>query len=66
MKKTADFVLKIVAVTMAVAALVCAIIAFWDQIVDLVDTVIDKVEEKRADRCFVETDEYGDFDDSVL
>ena len=66
MKKTADFVLKIVAAVMAVAALVCVIIAFWDQIVELIDTIIDKVEEKRADRCFVEPEYYSDFDDSGL
>ena len=50
---------------MAVAAVVCAVAAFWDQIMDLIDTVMDKVEEKRADRCF-EPAEFDDFDDGAL
>ena len=32
---------------------------------DLIDTVMDKVEEKRADRCF-EPAEFDDFDDGAL
>ena len=65
MKKTFGFFLKIVATAMAVAAVVCAVAAFWDQIMDLIDTVMDKVEEKRADRCF-EPAEFDDFDDGAL
>ena len=65
MKKTLGFILKIVATAMAVAAGVCAVAAFWDQIMDLIDTVMDKVEEKRADRCF-EPAEFDDFDDGAL
>lgn len=65
MKKTVGFVLKIVAGAMAVAAVVCAVVAFWDQIMDLVDTIVDKVEEKRADCCF-EPSEFDDYDDSVM
>lgn len=63
--KTARFILKIVAAAMAVAAVVCAVVAFWDQIMDLFDTIIDKVEEKRADRCF-EPSEFDDYDDSAM
>ena len=47
------------------AAVVCAVAAFWDQIMDLIDTVMDKVEEKRADRCF-QPAEFDDFDDGAL
>ena len=65
MKKTLGFILKIVATAMAVAAVVCAVAACWDQIMDLIDTVMDKVEEKRADRCF-EPAEFDDFDDGAL
>lgn len=66
--KTARFVLKIVAAVMTLAAVVCAIIAFWDQIMDLFDTIVDKIEEKRADRCFEpeEPEDFADYDDSVL
>ena len=63
--KTARFILKIVATVMTVAAVVCAVVAFWDQIMDLFDTIVDKIEEKRADRCF-EPSEFDDYDDSIL
>ena len=68
MKKTAGLVLKIVAVVMAAAAVACAVVAFWDQIMDLFDAIADKIEEKRADRCFEpsEPDEFADYDDSIL
>ena len=65
MKKTVGFILKIVAAAMAVAALVCAVAAFWDQIMDLLDTVADKVEERRANKC-VQPAEYDDYDDSIM
>lgn len=63
--KTARFILKIVATAMAAAAVVCTVVAFWDQIMDLVDTVIDKMEEKRADCCF-KSSEFDDYDDSIM
>ena len=68
MKKTVGFILKIVAAAMAVAALVCAVAAFWDQIMDLIDTVADKVEERRANKCFqpAEYDDFADYDDSIM
>ena len=65
MKKTVGFILKIVAAAMAVAALVCAVAAFWDQIMDLIDTMADKVEERRANKCF-QPAEYDDYDDSIM
>ena len=65
MKKTVGFILKIVAAAMAVAAVACAVAAFWDQIMDLIDTVADKLEEKRADKCFHPA-EYDDYDDSIM
>ena len=65
MKKTVGFILKIVAAAMAVAAVVCAVAAFWDQIMDLIDTVADKVEERRANKCF-QPAEYDDYDDSIM
>ena len=67
--KTVRFILKIVATCMAFAAVVCTIVAFWDQIMDLVVTIIDKVEEKRADRHFgavEEFDDFADYDDSIM
>ena len=47
---------------MAVAAVVCTIIVFWDHIMDLFDAIADKVEEKRADRRF-QPAEFDDYDD---
>ena len=68
MKRTVAFILKIVATAMAVAAVVCAVVAFWDRIMDLIDAVVDKVEEKRANRCFEpeEFDDFADYDDSIM
>ena len=59
--KTARFVLKIVAAAMAAAAVVCAIVAFWDCIMELFDSIADKLEEKKADCRFAS--EYDDYDD---
>ncbi len=65
MKKTVGFILKIVAAVMALAAVVCAVVAFWDHIMDLFDAIVDKVEERRADRSF-QPAEFDDYDDSIL
>ena len=61
--KTARFVLKIVAVAMAAAAVVCAVIAFWDRIMDLFYSIADRMEEKKADHRFAS--EYDDYDEEV-
>ena len=68
MKKTVTCVLKIVAVVMAAAAVVCAVVAFWDQIMDLFDAVIDRIEEKRSEKCYApdEFDDFADYDDSIM
>lgn len=62
--KAARLVLKIVALVLMAAAIVCAFVAFWDKIVDLFYTVADKLEEKRADSSF--DSEYDDYADSEL
>ena len=59
--KTARFVLKIVAAAMAAAAVVCAVVAFWDCIMELFDSIADKMEEKKANCRFAS--EYDDYDD---
>ena len=64
MMKAARFVLKIVAVAMAAAAVACAVVAYWDKIVDVFYAVADKLEEKKANCCFAS--EYDDFDDFEL
>lgn len=65
MKKTVGFILKILAAVMALAAVVCAVVVFWDHIMDLFDAIADKVEERRADRSF-QPAEFDDYDDSIL
>lgn len=68
MKKTISLMMKIVAAAMAAAAVICAVVAFWDQIMDLFDNIADKIEEKRADKCCApeEYDDFADYDDSLM
>lgn len=63
--KTARFVLKCVALGLSVAAIVCAVIAYWDKIMDLFDRAAQKIEERRAARITVD-DEFSDFADCEL
>ncbi|MCI9222734.1 MAG: hypothetical protein HFF22_05115 [Oscillospiraceae bacterium] len=62
--KVARFVLKIVAVLMVAAAAVCAVVAYWDRIVDAFYAVADKIEEKKAECRFAS--EYDDYEDCEL
>ena len=62
--KVARFVLKIVAAAALVSAVVCAVIAYWDKILELFYTVADKIEEKKANCCC--PSEFEDYDDAVL
>ena len=50
--KAARFVLKVVAISMAAAAVACAVAAYWDRIVDVFYAIADKIEEKKADIRF--------------
>ena len=61
--KTARFVLKIVAAAMAAAAVVCAVVAYWDRIMDLFDSIADQMEEKKADSRFAS--EFDDYDEEI-
>ena len=62
--KVVRCILKIVALLMVAVAAVCAVVAFWDRIVDLFYTIADKVEEKKADCRFAS--EYDDYEDCDL
>ncbi len=53
--KVARFVLKIVALSLAAAAAVCAIIAYWDGLTELYDNAKGKL--KRS-ACASEYDDY--------
>ena len=55
--KVARFVLKIVALSLAAAAAVCAVIAYWDGLTELFDGVRNKL--RPSD--FV--DEYDDYEE---
>ena len=59
--KTACFVLKITALALTAAAVVCAVVAYWDKIMDLFYGIADKMEEKKANSNFVA--EFEDFEE---
>ena len=61
--KTARFILKIVAAAMAAAAVACAVVAYWDKIMDLFYSIADKVEEKKANSRFAS--EFDDYDEEI-
>ncbi len=60
--RIARFVLKIIALTLAVAAAACAIIAYWDKISDFFCCVRNKLAEKGCCRPS-EYDDYADWDE---
>ena len=63
--KVARFVLKIVAVSMAVMAAACCIIAYWDRIVAFLGCARDKIAEKKDCLCHhSENDDYADWDEA--
>jgi hypothetical protein len=55
--KVARFVLKIVALSLAAAAAVCAVIAYWDGITEMCCCVKGKIQRS------AHIDEYDDYDD---
>lgn len=55
--KTARFVLKIVAMSLAAAAAVCAVIAYWDGLTELCGCVRGNL------RRSVHIDEYDDYEE---
>jgi len=56
--KVARFVLKVVALSLTAAAVICAIIAYWDKIADVTLALCGKVKEKKACICKSEYDDY--------
>lgn len=63
--KAARCILKIAAAVAVLAAAACAVVAYWDRIVDAFYTIADKIEEKKADCCLASS-EYDDYDDDIL
>ena len=58
--KIARFVLKVVALSLTAAAVVCAIIAYWDKLVDLGQYACGKLHAKKAVICRSEYDDYAE------
>ncbi|NCE63510.1 hypothetical protein D1159_02665 [Pseudoflavonifractor sp. 524-17] len=61
--KMARFVLKIVALSLGLAAAVCCAIAYWDRLADFVGCAKEKIMEKKPCCCHSEFDDYADWDD---
>jgi len=61
--KIARFLLKILALCFAAAAVACAIIAYWDKIADFFGCVKDKLEDKVLCCHPAEYDDYADWDE---
>ena len=63
--KVARFVLKVVALALVTAAAVCAVIAFWDKIMDCALGVANKVRSRGqcAEGCYIDEDDYTDWDE---
>ena len=63
--KVARFVLKVVALALATAAAVCAVIAFWDKIMECALGVGEKIRSRRqyAEGCCIDEDDYTDWDE---
>ena len=58
--KVARFVLKIVALSLAAAAVVCAVIAYWDGLAEVCGNVKGKLQRS------AHVDEYDDYEDCEL
>lgn len=55
--KVARFVLKVVAMSLAAAAAVCAVIAYWDKLGEVADSLKQKAQRK------ITADEYEDYEE---
>lgn len=62
--KIARFVLKIVGASLALAALVCCVVAYWDRLAQLCGCAKDSLAAKKAACCRpAEYDDFADVDD---
>ena len=57
--KVARFVLKVVALSLSLAAVVCAVIAYWDKLAEACQCAHGKIREKKASLC--RSSEYDDY-----
>ena len=61
--KIARFVLKVVALSLTVAAGVCCVIAFWDKIAEFFHSAKTRLVDKAPCICRSEFDDYADWDE---
>lgn len=61
--KLTHFLLKILALCFAVAAVVCTVMAYWDRINDFFGFVKDALEERGCCRRSSEYDDYAEWDE---
>ena len=61
--KVARFVLKCVALGLCVGAAVCAVIAYWDKIMNVVCALREKCMKKSDDCAVSECVDYADFEE---
>ena len=61
--KIARFVLKVVALSLTVAAGVCCVIAFWDKIAESSHSAKTRLGDKAPCICRSEFDDYADWDE---
>lgn len=62
--KVARFVLKVVAVSLTMAAAVCCVIAYWDKITEFFFRAKSRITEKCACCRGSEYDDYADWDEA--
>ena len=59
--KVARFVLKIVGWSLALAAAICCVVAYWDKLTSVFCGLKDKVSDQRQRCCPSEFDDYADW-----
>ncbi len=63
MKKFFAAVMKILTVLTVLGALACAVVLYWDKLLELAERVKSLVSEKKACCCHREQDDYADYAD---
>lgn len=61
--KAVKLMLSLAAMVLAMGAIACALIAYWDNLLDLCDCAVKKLTSHKEARHFSEEDDFGDFAD---
>lgn len=59
--KAARFVLTLVAMALTIAAAVCAVVVYWDKVMEFVNYAKEKLATVKAPAACAECSEYDDF-----